>query len=145
MAVMINLAQDWTFDMFVEDANLYKATAQKGVHCRSNAEYREYFMVTLKNQVRDFLANWNKDHDGHLYDRYDGWAGDAFAKELRRSEFSDFYKEAYGQRPHLGMWFYVHVLGLPHSEDVGRTFCATPVEDATNMAKRVRDYFEEED
>lgn len=137
MARMINCATDWTYDLFNADAGLYKATPIKGVHCRKDADYREQFMVWLKNEVRDFKAEWAKECP-YQYDTYRGWIGDAFARELWGLGFSDYYKDAYGQRPHLATWFYVHAVGLPMSEDVARTFCARPVEDAIENARQVR-------
>ena len=144
MAIMINCGRDWTFDMFMEDAKLYKATPCKGVHCPKDADYRQYFMTTLKNYARDFKEEWFKTHE-HLYDSYDGYIGDAFARSLYRFGFSDFYKEAYYQRPHLDTWYYVHAVGFPQSEDTARMFCASPVEYAINNAKRTREWFENED
>lgn len=137
MAVMIGYAVDWTYDFFVEDAGLYKATPIKGVHCGKDASDREQFMVWLKNSVRDFKAKWAETCP-YQYDNYYGWIGDAFAGELWGMGFSDYYKDTYGQRPHLDTWFYVNALGLPMTGDVGRTFCATPIEDAIEMARRVR-------
>ena len=140
MAIMINCAQDWTYDFFIEDSKLYKATPIKGVHCRKDASDREQFMVWLKNAARDFTAEWKQDHKG-FYDRYDGWIGDAFAQTLCRGIFSDVYKDTYGQRPHLPIWFYVHLLGMPMQEDTARTFCASPVEDAMEEAEFRRTHF----
>lgn len=130
------LATDFTYDLFVEDAKKYTATAIKGVHCRRNADEREHFMVWLKNAARDFKETWMKSHKG-LYDRHDGYIGDAFAQTLD-DWFSDFYKDTYGQRPHLDNWYYVHALGLPMQSDIARTFCADPVELACSMAKWYR-------
>ena len=127
---------DWTYDMFLEDAKAYKATPIKGVYPRRDATYREYFMVTLKGYVRDFKAKWLESHTG-MYDRYDGWIGDAFAQELN-DWFSDFYKDAYNQRPHLDAWYYVHALGLPMNSDTARMFCADPIGDACRRAKQNR-------
>ena len=132
------LATDWTYDLFVEDAGKYNATPRKGVHCNSNASERESFMVWFKNCARDFKAKWVAE-GRTMYDRCHGWIGDAFARELGRTCFSDYYKDAYNQRPHLPAWYYVQATGLPHSEDTARTFCASPVKDAANMAKRVRE------
>ena len=143
MTIMINCGNDWTFDMFMEDAKLYKATPCKGVHCPKDADYRQYFMTAFKNYARDFEEQWRKDHE-YLYDLRDGYIGDAFSRELSRFGFSDFYKEAYNQRPHLDRWFYVHAVGFPQSEDTVRTFCASPVEDAVNRAQRTREWFENE-
>lgn len=141
MATIINCANDWSYDLFVEDAKLYKAKPIKGVHCRSNASDREKFMTYLKDMVRDYKEKWLKEHKG-LYDRYDGWIGDGFRDYLYNGLFSDYYKQVYNQRPHLPMWYYITVLGLPTGEDVIRTFCETPVEDAIERAKEVRNYFE---
>lgn len=139
-------ATDWTFDFFKQDSELYKATTRKGVYPRSDASYREYFMVTLKGYVRDFVEKWDQEHEGRKYDHYDGWIGDAFARQSMFHDgfFSDFYKDAYGQRPHLSTWFYIHLLGLPMSEDTARTFCANPIDDAVENAKYTRKYFESE-
>lgn len=134
------IACDWTYDMFLDDAMAYKATPIKGVHCSSDASYRKQFMVWFKNCARDFKDAWLKDHK-FIYDRYDGYIGDAFAKRLSDMCFSDFYKDTYGQRPHLPAWFYVHAIGFPMNEDIARTFCATPVEDAVDDAKRNRESF----
>ena len=143
--MMTMCAVDWTYDLFVDDSKLYKATARKGVYPRRDASYREYFMTMFKGYVRDFIKKWNAEHDGHWYDRYDGYIGDAFAREPMFSNgfFSDFYKDAYGQRPHLDIWFYIHLMGLPMSEDTARTFCAYPVEGAVDDAKSVRKHFDD--
>ena len=95
-------------------------------------------MVWLKNIVRDFKAEWAKTHE-HDYDSCDGYIGDSFKQVLIDADFSDYYKEVYGQRPHLNSWFYIQALGLPMQEDVSRKFCARPVEDAMESAKRYRE------
>lgn len=136
------MAMDWTFDKFVEDMNKYNATPIKGVYPSSTASYEEKFITWFKNCVRDFKNEWMAEHNGCLYDRYEGWAGDAFARELGNMCFSDFYKDTYNQRPHLATWYYIHLTGLPMSEDTCRTFCARPIEDAQENAKRVREYYE---
>jgi hypothetical protein len=137
MAIMMNCAQDWTYDMFLEDVKTYTALPIKGVHCRANASWRERFMRGLKTFARDFEEKWLEEHEGHMYDN--GWIGNEFARALVDWGFSDYYKDAYGQRPHLNPWYYVHALGFHHSEDVGRTFCANPVRDAVRNAKYVRE------
>ena len=96
-------------------------------------------MRNLKTFARDFEEKWLEEHEGHMYDRYDGWIGNAFARVLINWNFSDYYKDTYGQRPHLSMWYYVHALGFHHGDDIGRTFCAHPVEDAVRNAQYVRE------
>ena len=139
MATIINCATDWTYDYFVEDVKIY------GIEDVTNGEdYHSCFVAWLKQSVKRFLDKWNKEHDGKLYDRYDGWIGDAFARRMcdyrAGAEFSDLYKDTYGQRPHLPTWFYVHALGLPMREDTARMFCADPVQDAIDAAREYRTY-----
>ena len=136
MAHMICCATDFTYDLFVEDMEKYTATPIKGVHCRADADERERFARHLKNMVRDYRAEWSEISKG-LYSNEYGWIGDRFAERLWHSNFSDMYKDVYGQRPHLDTWYYVHALGLPTIQDIPRTFCATPVEDAVARAKEV--------
>lgn len=129
------IATDFTYDLFMQDANLYKATPQKGVYPSRNASEREQFMTWFLNCSRDFIAEWMKSHNS-LYDN--GWIGDAFMENFPE-EFSDYYKDTYGQRPHLAHWFYLRATGLPSAEDTARCFCSTPVEDAIARAKRNRE------
>lgn len=142
MAHMISMAQDWTYDLFMQDAELYKATPRKGVYCRSNASDREQFMTWFKGVARDFKATWDITHDGHAYDRWSGYMGDAFIDEhICTLGFSDYYKDTYGQRPHLPWWFYLQAVEFPSEEDTARTFCADPVRDRIEDAKENRESF----
>ena len=129
---------DWTYDLFMEDAGLYHATPRRGVYPRCDAGIREHFMTWFKGCARDFKSKWYETHE-HAYDTRDGYIGDAFARELGKMCFSDFYKDTYNQRPHLSSWYYVRALDFPMNEDVARMFCATPVEDAMRAAKRTRE------
>lgn len=128
MAIVINCAQDWTYDLYLEDCKKY------GDDAKDSSDYNAYFIDYMKRSVERFLDKWNRAHDGKLYARGYGYAGDEFADTMLEG-FSDFYKEAYGQRPHLPIWFYVHPLGLPMQEDTARGFCANPVEDAADEAR----------
>lgn len=132
-------SKDWTFDMFQEDAELYRATPMKGVYPSRNASRREKFMTWFKNLARDFKAEWLKENDGRLYNGYE-YIGDAFEQEIYNSCFSDFYKDTYNQRPHLPIWFYIQATELPHGEDTIRTFCAQPIRDAVENAKTNREW-----
>ena len=132
MAIMFNCAQDWTYDLYLEDCKKYSADTE------DTSQFRAYFMGYVKRSVQRFLVKWNGAHDGHLYASGYGWAGDEFASEISDWSFSDFYKEAYGQRPHLPMWYYVHPLGLPMLEDTARMFCADPIQDAADAAREAR-------
>ena len=76
------MLNDWTYDEFMEDAKLYHETPFKGVHVPTD-NYRRYFMVWFKNHARDFKVKWFETHE-HLYDRYDGYIGDAFARTLEK-------------------------------------------------------------
>lgn len=139
MATMINCAIDWTYDLFVEDAKLYSAKPIKGVHCRSNASDRERFMTWLKDLVRDFKQGWFEVHgEGKMYAPFAGYIGDAFGVKMMDANFSDYYKDVYGQRPHLHIWFYINQLGLPTGQDTIRMFCNDPVAEAIKNAKANR-------
>lgn len=138
MAMFFNCAVDWSYDKFVEDAKLYSAKPIKGVHCRSNATDGEKFMTWLKDMVRDFKQEWTEEFGDKMYVRGVGYIGDAFGTRMYEAGFSDYYKDTYGQRPHLDAWFYIHQLGLPTGQDTIRLFCSNPVEEAIADAKAVR-------
>lgn len=131
MAQIFNFAQDWTFDQYVDGVKKY------GPEENNTDDFTAYFIGYMKRSVARFLDKWNRNHNGCLYARGYGWAGDEFADTIREW-FSDFYKEAFGQRPHLPMWYYVHPLGLPMQEDAARSFCASPIDEACEEAREVR-------
>lgn len=131
MAMMINCAQDWTYDLFIRDIERFGDEDKSG-----GTDYNEGFVSYLKRNAKRFLDDWKKKHDGKLYDG--GYVGDAFAERIL-DWFSDYYKDTYNQRPHLPMWFYVHPLGLPMEGDTARLFCASPMDDAMEMAKQNRE------
>ena len=92
MAMMINCATDWTYDMFIEDSKKYNATPIKAVHCSRNASAEECFMTWFKNCARDFRIKWESKGRRDYDDRY-GYIGDAFAKDIIAYDcFSDYYK-----------------------------------------------------
>lgn len=126
---------DWTYDLFVEDV-----TAHKNNEIIED-EFRQSFIEWMDSSVKKFIDKWNGSHKGY-WDDYDGWIGDAYSEHLYDSIFSDYYKDAYNQRPHLPRWYYIHLFGLPMGEDVSRTFCATPVEDAVRESKWVRTHLD---
>ena len=134
MAMFINCSRDWTYDLYTEDVKKYGADVDTNT---AGVDYNAYFMGYMKRTVERFMSRWNEKHNGKMYAPGYGWAGDEFADSISEW-FSDFYKEAYGQRPHLPMWFYVHPLGLPMSEDTARGFCANPVADAEDEARFAR-------
>lgn len=127
-------AQDWTFDLFMADV----ATVRAGGSCED--KYRDYFVKIFVDRAQKFLDDWKSCY-GSVYAPSAGYVGDAYKAELADSCFSDFYKDAYGQRPHLPYWYYVQAVGLPMQEDIGRRFCASPVEDAVEAAQAARASF----
>lgn len=135
MAIVFNCAQDWTFDRFKFDIDTVKngGTVQD--------EYRDEFARWLIARADRVKAEWLGRHKG-LYDSVDGWVGDRFANSYMGDFFSDYYKDAYGQRPHLPRWYYVHALGLPQTEDTARLFCANPVQEAVENAELTRRNFD---
>ena len=131
MAIVVNCAQDWTYDQYLQDVKVY------GADFEDSGDYNGYFIGYMKRSVQRFLDKWNRAHDGKLYASGYGYAGDKFASDM--DWFSDFYKEAYGQRPHLPMWFYIYPLGLPMQEDTARMFCADPIGNAATEARHSRE------
>lgn len=127
-----------SFDLFCADAARYNAL-MCGVY-DNGKDLRRQFMRQLKQKVEEFSTYWYMTHNS-TYEGYGRYIGDAFA-ETFPLWFSDHYKIAYGERPHLPMWYYVHVLGLDHSEDVARMFCAWPIEEACQLARDTRAQYE---
>ena len=124
------VATDWTYDLYVNDVESTDEIKDK---------WRKNFITYMKEIVNEFKTNWLKDHDGKLYDGE--WVGDAFAGSDYLDCFSDYYKDAYNQRPHLDMWYYIHPLGLPMREDSFRTFCSDPIDSAKYSAKFIRENY----
>lgn len=125
---------DWTYDLYINDVEWYGI----GAVVENSGSYRGYFVSKVKQNAKRFKELWLKNHDGKLYDS--GWVGDEYAKGFL-DWFSDFYKEAYGQRPHLPLWFYIHPLGLPMAEDSSRAFCSDPIGNAVQNAIDTRESF----
>ena len=123
---------DWTFDEYVRDMKRYE------IADRDLGPYEAYFVSMIKDYAQKFRLKWQWKNDGKLF-AHGEYVGDAFQEELIEAGFSDFYKDTYGQRPHLPMWYYVAVLGLPQREDTVRTFCADPLGDACREAERERE------
>ena len=120
---------DWTFDYFVEDMNKY------GLEDINSDDYRAYFVATVKGRINRFKEQWIAKHDGKMFDGE--WIGDAF-KRWMLDWFSDFYKDAYGQRPHLPAVYYIHVMGLPMTGDTSWFAYGNVIADAVEAAKRCR-------
>lgn len=113
MAIMVNFATDWTFDMFLEDCKSYKALPIKGVRCPKGASDRERFIASVKLHCNEFVkANrqaFTNEH-GRLLN-YE--LGEALMQSLDRNlYFSDYYKDVYNQRPHLDRDLYLTALGF---------------------------------
>ena len=113
MAIMVNFATDWTFDMFLEDCKSYKALPIKGVRCPKGASDRERFIASVKLHCNEFVeANKQAFTNEHgILLRYE--LGEALKQSLDRSlYFSDYYKDVYNQRPHLDRDLYLTALGF---------------------------------
>ena len=130
---------DWSFDLFFETCQTTKALPIKGVHPSRNASEAEAFVAWLKADFRDWLER--------MYEEYDcsrESLEDMFKMYARESFFSDCYKDAFNQRPHLKPAFYLFAMGY---ENVGGLrFCMSPfsddVADAVWSAKAFRDWLE---
>ena len=146
MTTFISYAQDWTYDLYLEDMRKYTALPIKGVRPKASASDREVFIRTLKMIARDFLTEWAKNWGGpHRHNGID-WPGGEFEWHLRELCFSDWYKDTYGQRPHLPAWYYIHPLGLNHGWDTVMAWDShgsldTPLEKRAELAKEAREFF----
>lgn len=140
MAIMISCATDWTFDLFVEDAKTFKALPIKGVHCRSNASSAERFISQLK-----FICNsWIAENKG----KCESWELERAFEYFFENEinFSDMYKDAYNQRPHLDPIYYMYALGYnEYINTLAYTFCSSSMKEKiashAEEAKRIRESF----
>lgn len=114
MATMICGAIDWTLDIAWADADSVKAhPLRRGVHSSANMSDGRKFMQWLKTDAKFFAEDWRAEHDGHDYDRWDGYVGDAWLRHISMGGLSDYYKDTYGQRPHFDYEFFAMMCGLP--------------------------------
>ena len=134
---------DWTFDIFFSDVEAYKNGTEFADNY-TDVEYRKEFIEYLADFINRRVDEWKSENDDRLYVNGKGYVGDYVIRKLNNSIFSDYYKEAYNQRPHLRTWYYVHVFGIPCGEDTARTFCASPIEDAVEYAENARTRMNEE-
>lgn len=130
---------DWSFDRFVEVCKTTKALPIKGVHPSRNATTEEYFVACLKADFRDYKERLERD-----FDMSRASLEDVFERFSREYNFSDWYKDAFNQRPHLEASFYLYAMGY---ENVGGLrFCMPPfsedVAEAVWSAKEYRKYLE---
>ena len=117
MAIMINCATDWTLDLAWNDADSVSALPlRRGVRSAKNLTEDQKFMQWLKTSAKFFAEDWEAEHDGHQYDRYDGWVGDAWLNYISDC-LSDWYKDTYNQRPHFRWEFFAMMCGLPTNAD----------------------------
>lgn len=144
MAIMISCATDWTLDLFIADMNKAKALPlRKGVHLSSKATSEEHFCTWLKTSAKFFLEDWLAEHDGRIYDRYDGYVGDAWLYQISDC-LSDWYKDTYNQRPHFYKEYFAKACNLPTNADIllfGSLGGSTPFENDLRSAKRNRERF----
>ena len=117
MAIMINCAQDWSFDMALADAK--KATALplvRGVH-RHFESLGVALFSHLKTSARAFEQEFRARNNGHLYSNFEGYCGDAWLASGALECVSDWYKDAYNQRPHFDKRVFAMLCGLPTGID----------------------------
>ena len=117
MAIMINCATDWIFDLALADAK--KATAlplTHGVHRHCESDGVALFTY-LKTSARAFKEEFLARNNGHLYSDYEGYCGDAWLASGALHLVSDWYKDAYNQRPHFRKEVFAMLCGLPTGID----------------------------
>ncbi len=122
MAVMYNCGVDWTYDLAYEDAK--KASAlplPRGVHRRCENDGVALFTY-MKTAVKRTISDTPWD--------------DSWEEGIDWSFVSDWYKDAYGQRPHFGKWDWRGLLGV-YQPFMGFGFS---VEDSCKNARYMREH-----
>lgn len=135
MAQMFYCGRDWTYDLFVG----FVAKCMQTEPSENESDEMQFTRWFIK-KGQQFKEKWYENY-GAYYVPGIGYAGDAFANEFDWGYFSDWYKDVYGQRPHLENWYYATWLGMPMQDDISRMFCANPIDDAIEQAKRARNEF----
>lgn len=128
MAIMINCATDWTFDLALADARKAKALPlSKGVRCPKNMEEGVKLFTYLKTIVK-----------------FEGQSDTPWDEEWQRNidwdYVSDWYKDIYGQRPHFSKWYWRGLLGV-YQSIVDFKSNADVMKEYADYTKRVRESF----
>lgn len=129
MAIMYSGAVDWSFDLALADAKKVRALPlAHGVSASKNATLGEQLFIYLKTLVK-------------FYGQSDTPWDDAWEREIDWSYVSDWYKDAYGQRPHFDKWYWRGLLGVYQSIVDFKSNEAVMQEQA-KFAKSMRDRLE---
>lgn len=126
MAMMINCATDWTFDLALADAR--KASVlplPRGVRRPQESEGVQFF-THLKTMVKlacDEHPTWND----AWWDEYIDWGF-----------VSDVYKDIYGQRPHFSDWYWRGLLDA-YQPCVGFEPDSVLMQEKADVARMVRE------
>ena len=120
MAIISCCAIDWSFDQFYEDMKSVTALPlRNGVYSAKNLTEGQKLCQWLKTEAKFYAAD-NQKNGVYLNDTYE-YVGDSFANRLGEMLFSDWYKDAYNQRPHFDKAFVSMLCGLPVFYEEG--FC----------------------
>ena len=99
MATMYGCAMDWTFDLAYADAQKASALPMPNGVYRHNETLGVQLFTYLKTCVK-FAPKTTTPWD------------DAWETDIDWSLVSDWYKDAYGQRPHFDNWYWRGLLGV---------------------------------
>lgn len=122
MAIVFDLGIDTTLDLAWEDAkNVVALPFKKGLHRKTANEGQALFQY-LKTDAKFFKDEvfGGKNFDNHCGFTY---VGDAWLEHLDWGFVSDWYKDAYGQRPHFLREWFAKMCELPFSADTSMFFC----------------------
>ena len=128
MAMMINCATDWTFDIFAADMEAVKALPlPKGVRPAKNLTEGQKFAQYVKTYFKfaDFGEHRCVDYN--------------MSQLLRDMNFSDWYKDVYGQRPHFDAYLVGALCGVHGAKYGIASFCSHPVDNAKRHSAWVRE------
>lgn len=132
------MAMDFTFDMFVETLGTCKALPlAHGVYRNFGDDCASEFCTWLLTEAKEFKTHWSALYGDKRYaDRL--YIGNAFMNYIDWSFFSDYYKDAFNQRPHLDRDLYVSALGFETNHDTIRAWSNMGVDYYSNRAKDIR-------
>lgn len=132
MAIMINCANDWTFDLFADAMDSVKALPlAHGVRPSANLTDAQKLCVYVKTAIK--FANF----DMYMHEE------ECIKDVLNGMYFSDWYKDVFNQRPHFDAYLIGALCGVYGSKySIARWTWDNPIEEHKRMAREKRDYFE---
>ena len=132
MAIMMNCATDWTFDLFADAMDSVQALPMAhGVRPSRSLSDAQVLATYVKTAFK--FADFSD------YVRVDS----TIREILLDMNFSDWYKDVFNQRPHFDYALIGALCGVHGSHYTSMMFCADPMGSAKHSAKLVREQLEQ--